>query len=367
MVINAPRLLDKGLNEKHRLRPEKVTLKLDMTAISSARMVLPFDDAKDVEIRDFIELFTPAGTAGLFHVRSIDRDYITGKVNVEMQHSICLLADQVPDASLSYAAGTPYLTVLTGLLAQQAVYTDYQNVAWRAGRFIGTGSSNIQYAYTTGTASSYPTILTTINEAFSIGDSDLFFTYDQSTLPWKININQATEENVCECRMSRNINALQISVDTGSLVTRIYPIGQNDINISSVNSGKKYIDADASTLRKYGYVTKSEKFDSATTPALLQTIALQHLERYKKPSVSLTLRATDLSEITGESVDTFRIGWACRIPLPQYGETYTERIVGMEWNDLYGTPDRISITLSNKNYGLEKNMAEIFREYYRRA
>ena len=44
-----------------------------------------------------------------------------------------------------------------------------------------------------------------------------------------------------EIRKGKNLQTLTISMDT-DITTRLYPLGENSLNISAVNNGKRYVD-----------------------------------------------------------------------------------------------------------------------------
>ena len=66
-VIPLPRHLDRNLTELGRLHPSRVSMELQMTGLSTARMELTAEDG-DVQPGEFMELFWIQGSAGIFRV-----------------------------------------------------------------------------------------------------------------------------------------------------------------------------------------------------------------------------------------------------------------------------------------------------------
>lgn len=54
----------------------------------------------------------------------------------------------------------------------------------------------------------------------------------------------------------------------------------------------------------------------------------------------MQLQGIDLSRITGEALDTFRLGQRFRLALPEENTVLVERIVAMHIPDVFGQPGR---------------------------
>ena len=63
----------------------------------------------------------------------------------------------------------------------------------------------------------------------------------------------------------------------------------------------------------------------------------------------MDVEGLELADATGESMDRLRIGRICRIPLPEFGETITERITELNYPDKIRSPEAVQVTLSNSS------------------
>ena len=87
--------------------------------------------------------------------------------------------------------------------------------------------------------------------------------------------------------------------------------------------------------------------DSETTAAQAYKYATRYLSRRKEPAISVELDAVDLSEATGETLDAFAVGKKFRLALPGYGVTVEQWITGIRYQDVYGDPRHVTLTLAN--------------------
>lgn len=80
--------------------------------------------------------------------------------------------------------------------------------------------------------------------------------FDQTQLPWQLNLRRMDRQGIAELRMSRNLSAMQISVDMSDVVTCVCPIGADGLTVASVNDGETYM-TDAGNEELYGHIEKS--------------------------------------------------------------------------------------------------------------
>lgn len=97
-----------------------------------------------------------------------------------------------------------------------------------------------------------------------------------------------------------NLSDLTYKGSTGNLITRLYPIGKDGLNISSVNGGKKYIDNFSYTnkivtniWRDERYTNVQELFDDATVKLAAMAV----------PEQSYTCKINDLAKQKPEEYD----------------------------------------------------------------
>jgi phage minor structural protein len=75
---------------------------------------------------------------------------------------------------------------------------------------------------------------------------------------WQISLKKREMKQKDELRYQKNMNGIKKTVDPSTLTTRLYLLGygegDNQLNVSEVNGGKPYIDAD--TINQYGLISK---------------------------------------------------------------------------------------------------------------
>ena len=151
------------------------------------------------------------------------------------------------------------------------------------------------------------------------------------------------------------------SVD-GRVVTRLYGRGygegDNQLTISSVNSGLDYIDADADTMARYSIREGVHVDTRQTDPATLKARMQQILESGKTPTVSYEAEAIDLYRVTGESWDHVSVGTRVLVIDETLGPV-TVLVTSRKKDDVEGDPGRIQYVLDNSRPDTAEELNEI--------
>lgn len=322
MTMRLPRLLNASLEETARLDPAQLSISLSQAPVSTADMTLEMDTP--VPMRSWVELYTIHGSAGIFRVSKLDTDYDRNEQRLALEHGACALNDAI-------LAGDEDLTKtptqwLSAILDKQTIKSGNTKL-WTSGTVTPTTSVTMK----PGGA----TLLSLLN---SLMDElpDYVMTFDQSTFPWQVNIVAKASTVTAEGRLSRNLGSVRVSYDDSDLCTRVYVTGL---------SSPGYVNAD--TQSTYGIVEHSVTLDSDTTNAQATKYANRYLLRRKEPAISVELDAVDLSEATGEPLDSFAIGEKFRLVLPAYDTTVTQWITGIRYADVYGDSRHVTLTLAN--------------------
>lgn len=322
MMVRLPRLLDASLNEVARLDPAALSVSLTQAPVSTADMTLEMD--APVAMRGWIELYTVHGSAGIFRISKMDTDYDRGERRLMLEHGACALNDAVfpGDEDLTK---TP-AQWLSAILARQTQKRG-NTALWTSGTVTPTSQVTLR-----------PGGQTLLSLLGRLMDElpDCVLSFDQSSFPWTVSIVSRASSVTAEGRLSRNLGSVRVSYDDSDLCTRVYVT-----NLSSPG----YKDAD--TVSTYGIVEQSVTLDSETTAAQAYKYATRYLSRRKEPAISVELDAVDLSEATGESLDAFAIGKKFRLALPSYGVTVEQWITGIRYQDVYGDPRHVTLTLAN--------------------
>ena len=346
MSVRLPRLLNPDGTERCRLSPAKLRLEMSLRPLSTAEMTLA-EGSPEVHVRDFIELYDTGGSAGVFRVAEIET--LPGKTRLlRLEHALSTLADGVvPAMSLTGTARE----VLTSLLSHQS------EPRWALGEVALPESATV--LFTCGCQN----LLAALMQLTELLPDGLMFSFDHSTRPWTLHLVEMGDEDACEGRLQRNLASLRITTDASALCTRVYPYGagQGTERISLMPlTGQEHLDSPA--MAEWGCIARTFTAGSIFDAPTLQAVAEKYLARHSAPAVSITADAVDLSPVTGEAADSFRLGRLCRLALPDFSMLLHERIVAVTHPDLIGQPGRVTLTLSNRISDASDEIADLLRE-----
>lgn len=347
--IQLPRLLGEGFREVARLQAS--TLRLELNIDPKSRAVLKLaNDEPETKVGDFVELFSPHGSVGLYRVMETQEayGYQSGRT-VYLEHAIGTLADSLAIGAQSIQA--PVATVFATLLETQNVRH------WVLGDCEVPEDYELIYEY------SYANLLQAITGLTAELPPEYMWEFDTTRHPFVMHLRRLPEGDGCEMRMHRNLTRAELTIDRSTLCTRVIPFGagegQDRVTLTPL-TGSQHLDSD--TADTWGLVsrtiTASDVYDSPT----LKLVAERYLERYDHPMVSLLIDSMDLYKATGEKLDYFRLGALCRLALPEYGLVMRERVIGLTWPDVYGQPERVDVTLANRIRDAADEIAELMRE-----
>ena len=341
-----PRLLDANLAEVARI-PAKVSLDLELDPLSSATMEIPWG-MHAVNVRDFVELFDPDGSAGIYRVTKVE-ETVGRTVKVWLKHVFATLEDDIA-VGVQAIEGT-FGVVVSSLLAAQTVQ-----------RWI-LGDVELPDEYTVLYSAGYDTISAAITGIFNKLPVGYMWEFDTLHYPWVMHLRKLPESDLCEGRLSRNLESVKITRDDRKLCTRVYPFGAGEgddrINLATL-TGALFMDAD--TRDTWGTISRSFAEEDIFDALTLKDVAQLYLDRNKEPLVSVTLDAMALYQLTGETLDKFYPGRLCRLAIPDYGIVMNERVISIRYDDVYGKPDRATVTLANKARDSFDDLANLIRE-----
>ena len=194
-------------------------------------------------------------------------------------------------------------------------------------------------------------------------DEPYVWTWDTQSYPWTLNLVTPSEAPTAEIRFGKNLAEIEREVDPSNIVNRLYALGAgegvNQLDITRVNNGRAYIE-NTSSIAQYGlgqYVWVDRRFEDE---ASLLASAQAFLDEWSLPRVSYSVKAVDLSSLTGLSIDEFTVGKVVRVVDPEIG-TFTARIVSEKKADIYGAPGDIDIGLANTKDNVGTTLADVER------
>ena len=330
MKTALPRLLDGNFREKARLSPCSLALELKLFGLSTAEMLLP--DSIDIAPRDLVELYDEGGSAGIFRVDRIRQD--AGQTRrVFLTHSLCTLGDSVTGA-WSWAGSVR--GALEQLLSLQA------EPRWVLGDVALPEDTSLLYSTDcTDLLSALEEMLALLPQGYALG-------FTQSGSLWVLHLQALPEGISCEGRLGRNLRSVRITSDGSRLCTRVYPYGakadQQRLSLLP-DQGVEYLQSGAAA--ELGVIASTFASDRIFDVPTLRSVAELYLERHSRPETTLQVEAADLSAITAQPLDAFRLGHLCRLALPGEGMTLTARITAMHKPDVLGAPGQVTLTLED--------------------
>ena len=323
-------ILSRGsLTKTEMFVPDTMSLSLSERG-STATFTMAIGTAS-LSVGDWLQDDTEPGQGIVWRVKTIDTQYNTNTVTVQLEDMINSLNDLILNGEIkpSDIAGSGATTCT----AQQAIeYILNKQTIWTLGSFAYSVSNPYNFNGDT---------LKAAIETVSGSLTDPVWSYDFSSYPFVLNITQASSEIDSEMRMSRNIATLKVSVDRSRMYTRFYPIGKNNLRLASPG----YVEKNVST---WGVIEKTETDETQDTTGKLTEWANERLNIHAEPIVTVTIGGLDLSESTGVDLDSFTIGKKCRVPLPDYSTTITEKVIKLSWRDKIHEPENVTVTLANQ-------------------
>ena len=343
--LRLPRLLDATMRERARLHCTSLSVTENVDPLSTAEMTVPHN-APEVNVDDFVEIFTPYGSAGVYRVYQTSEAVLKNR-KCSLRHGIVTLADDIVEEGNAIAA--PVAQVFASLFAMQTT------PLWVLGECEVPDDLEIVLER------NHQTILHAFTDLTAKLPDGYAWQFDQTSLPWRAHLRNMSLEDACEFRLSRDITGMTIRIDRDSQCTRVYAFGAGEgderIGLTSL-IGTPYVDALGADRIISKTITNDEVFDALT----LKSVADKYLERHKDPTVSIEVDAANVYRMTGMTMDKFHLGKMCRVPLPTLGKTIREKVISIRWKDLIKTPDAVTATLANRLRTVSDEMADLLRE-----
>ena len=341
-MVRHPGLLDGTLAEVDRLTPIFESLTFNMVGSGEATLTVP-EDGPTVTIHDWMSLYNQRGFAGIFRVSNVARTY-KRQITLSLLHGIDVLNDSVWAEQTEFS-GTKR-EYLTRLLDQQTHLINGQR-PWR----LGVCEDESDYTRDIN----YDRLYDLMAELVEEGD-DYYITYDQTAFPWTVNYVRKQDDAACEFRLSRNVRTATVTYNDADLCTRLH-LSVN-VQVTDEATGttstetviRTYDNAEAQS--RWGIVVKTADIDTEDDIAAgkfpeADAWAKAFLAKRSEPSVQIQIEGEELAEQTGDKWDELSIGRMCQVPLPAYGQTFLERAMSVTYPDVYGEPDRVSVSLAN--------------------
>ena len=302
-------------------------------------------DMTGIGVNSWVQSEDGPGAGSVWRVRSIRSDILTDTPQVQLEHMIGSLRDNIIFGEITpkVITGNSKATVCTADQAIRFILSHQDD--WVLGSFDYPGVSN---PYKFDGDSLYDALETVTNSL-----KDAWWSYNMSVYPFRLNITRKGNAVGSEMRAGRNLRTITRTIDKTAMYTRFYPIGNNDLHIDG-----DYLEENSEI---YGVISKVETDASITTKAELERFAMERLRDHCEPTVTVDVEGLELADATGEPLDRLQLGAYCRIPLPEYGTTILERIVSLNYPDALSNPESVRITLGNNRTDVTKIIADAMK------
>lgn len=348
-TVKNPILLDANLNDQGMLRPTKGSLSLRLCDVSECSLTLPLD-SPNVHMHAWIKVFNQNGFVGIFRRTSNNRN-IPNDLSTTFRHGIDILQDSIWDDETDFEGTTSeFLTAL--LNKQTSLIQGPGDSAPRKPWVLGTCADTSTYKKSI----KYNNLLDLFQDLEDEG-GDYYFSYDQTVWPWTVSFLHRSSTVASEFRLKRNMEKCRISENDSELCTRLVLQINSMMADSSLDDVKQnkmiartYNNDAAQAI--YGVIVKTEDID--TTDSVpngpfpdSDAFAAKYLADRAAPLVTVQIDGRELYRQTGDTWDEAQMGTLCRAAIPDYDTYIAQRLVGVNYPDLFGVPDRVVLTLSN--------------------
>lgn len=366
--VKKPILLDANLGDVNILHPAKGTLKLQMEGVYEATLTLE-DKAEVIPMHGWVKIYNQNGFAGIYRRTSRGRNIGTDN-SYTLKHGIDILQDSVWDAEETFE-GTK-TQFLTAILNKQTQLINGVK-PWVLGSCADTSSVKKDIKY--------DNLMDLFESAVEEG-GDYYYTYNQNVWPWQVSLVAKPSEVASEFRLDRNMEKCSIKDNDSELCTRLILNVNKMVKDDAKSKPNVEVKQNQSVIRTYnntaaqnvyGIIAKiadidveNDTFPSGPFPEA-DAWANEFLSLRAEPLLQVEIDGTVLKGITGDDWDESRIGTMVRVALPDYATAIAERCVTVTYPDLYGAPDRITVSLANALPTFTKSMKATQKSVSRQA
>lgn len=333
-MTKLPRLFEEGVFTKL-VHPVSLSITENIVPLSTASMSLLRGDS--LPPRSYVELFTPYGSAGMYRVRNPKDSYGDEQTTATLEHMISEVGDYVVKEEIK--------EMMEAAPAIDRIFHYYEGGLWALGNIEAIGFDEV--AVDVDHDSVLDAMLDVLDQK-----PDCYMQFDFNQTPWKINIASKSTTVVAEGRLSRNVTAASISYDDTDLITRLWYKDYSDDD----EGEWKFIDSE--TIADYGIVEGKVSTNASMTEDEMNNTISTYLYEHRHPKVTIEMQMAELSRITGERVDQFRIGDRVRLAIPDHQIDIDDNVIQVTWDDVIGNPNSVSIKLGDEDDTLVKYIHE---------
>lgn len=319
-----PEWIDGSNQVVERLQPISCQIEISIEDMPKATLQIAPDQTIP-GVHEYIRLYTADGSAGVYRVVSSSRKYGQA-VTLQLLGVADTLTDDLYRDRADEKESKTASAWITDILSWQAVQR------WQAGTCALSANVELQTNYQT---------LWDLLEQVRTAKQGYYWDFDTSTWPWTLNLRALPAEITCGFAITRNIESIQTQVSDADLFNRLYVAVTEDgeTTVTTYN--------DAASQSAYGLRERTTeiKGDELPTGMTAAEYGQMILDMHKQPVVAIQISGYDLHRLTGDDYDKIRLGTLCTVSAE--GMTnLSERVVSMTWPDVYGDPDRVTVSLN---------------------
>lgn len=355
MGVKRPVLLDNQLRERSILYPTKASLTLNMTGPSECSLTLP-KDAPRIDMHGWVKIFNQNGFVGIFR-RTSSSHNAPLDVTVQLRHGIDILQDSLWQEETEFTGSTGEF--ITAILNHQTALVNGQK-PW----VLDSCADTTQIEEKKISYNNLWDLLRSLEDE----SGDYYFTYDQSTFPWRLSYVKKNSTPMSEFRLSRNLSRIRINENDSELCTRLI-LNVNEMQTVSeefgdreANQSTKQVYDNTAAQAVYGIIAKTTDIDLKDHPEGAAAFAQRFLNSRAAPVLQIQADGYDLKAVTGFDWDEQHIGRMCRVALPDYDTWFTERVVSVQYPNLLDQPSVISVSLANALPKLSHSASQAARQ-----
>ena len=325
------RLNGHSLQEAGRFSPESMPLTLCERQSQASIAIGP--EVPEIIVGDWLQDMDEPGEGIVWRVKTVEKQPLLESWTLQLEHVINTLKDELMFGEVTPKTITGNSSAVNCTAGEAIAYILGRQGIWTLGS-IDSAYSGVSNPYSFNGENLFAAL-----ESVTASLEDAYWEYSFDTFPFVLSIKKLDSTVDSEMRASRNIQTLRYTVDRSRMYTRFYPIGKNNLHIDG--------DYVSRNEQIYGTISKVETDQSKSTKAELLRWANERIARHCEPSVTVTIAGLELSEATGEPLDHFTINKKCRVPLPDYGTTITEKVTKLQWADKIKEKEKVTVTLAN--------------------
>lgn len=292
--------------------------------------------AQDIAMRDWMELFSPKGSAGLFRVTHISKN-AKHERSLTLMHAIDTLSDEVWPEQIDYDGHVHEF--IAALLDKQ------ETRRWQ----FGTCQDTSVYKRQSINYTRLSDLMAELLEA----RPDFYLSFDFSTTPWSLNFLRLPDTADAEFRLTRNVETAQVTRDDSEMCNRLYLSvnTENEGVLQTLNSrdfadykSGYYMGPNGAEIAQEGWSIRRHAFSARTT---FRLAALSYSD-----------------EVKGVLALAYQVG-GTNYPLTDAdaGKTFDADALLINWYDTVSAAALGSVTVATAGEGGAKENAEEIHTY----